>query len=89
MKRLLGLLLCGGAAGAALCAQAGGNVSSVVSDPSGSAIPGAVLILKRSAMQSVRVAKANSVGLVGLPLWRRASTMWPHPLPDARPRRLI
>jgi len=43
-------------------AQAGGNISGVVSDRSDSAIPGTVVILKGSATQGVRVAKANSEG---------------------------
>jgi len=45
-----------------LFAQAEGNISAVVSDRSDSAIPGAVVILKRNATQGVRVAKANSEG---------------------------
>jgi len=48
MKRLFGLLLWSGLAAAALFAQAGGHISGMVSDPSGAAIPGAVVILKRS-----------------------------------------
>jgi len=75
MKRFSGLQLGLGMADATLFAQAGGNISGVVSDPSGAAIPGAVVMLKRSAAQGVRVAKANSEGFdsTRLPARRRTN----------------
>src|SRR6266849_3769579 len=70
MRRLLIpiLLLCCGPGSDALRAQVvGGNISGVVADPSGAAIPRAKTVLKSLDTQILRTALANEEGFYAAP----------------------
>src|SRR5579862_7731425 len=67
-RLLLVLLLSCGPMSDTLRAQiAGGNVSGVVTDPSGAAIPRARVVLKRDATQIARTLPSNADGFFSAP----------------------